>query len=308
MDTNPDLDRQMETARAALLARYAPETKIRRLRWSQGETQLMELGAGPPLLLVHGGLDSADEWVPILSALARKHRVLAIDRPGHGRADYFDYRGVDLTEHARTFLREVLDALDLPSVAMVGNSMGGFWSVVHALAAPERVSRLVLVGKPVGCSRKVPLPLFFLGLPLLGTSIGRWMMSNPTREANRKFWGLIQVSRPEALDDTLLDADIAHMRRNLEGMLALVRRIAGFPGIRRNLVLGDRWRALKVPTLFLWGERDAFGPPDEGEAIAAQNPYLEMVRIPGAGHLPWLDDGDRVVDEIERFLSRPTPQ
>jgi pimeloyl-ACP methyl ester carboxylesterase len=85
-----EVDRQLEDAQAALLARYAPDTRVRRVRWAQGETQVLELGAGSPLLLVHGGGDGAFEWVPILAALARHRRVLAVDRPGHGLADPFD--------------------------------------------------------------------------------------------------------------------------------------------------------------------------------------------------------------------------
>ncbi len=93
------LDRELEQAQAALLARFAPDTRVRRIRWSQGETRLFELGSGPPLLYVHGGLGGAYEVVPILAALAQAHRVLAVDRPGHGLADPFDYRGVDLLDH-----------------------------------------------------------------------------------------------------------------------------------------------------------------------------------------------------------------
>jgi pimeloyl-ACP methyl ester carboxylesterase len=65
-----ELDRQLEAAQDALLARYARGTRVRRIRWSGGETQVLELGAGPPLLLVHGGGDGAFEWVPILVSLA----------------------------------------------------------------------------------------------------------------------------------------------------------------------------------------------------------------------------------------------
>ena len=126
---------------------------MRRVAWSQGETQVLELGAGPPLLLVHGGGDAAFEWVPILEDLARRHRVLAVDRPGHGLADPFDYDGVDVLEHAVVFLREILDALELDTVDIAGNSLGGLWSVAFALEHPERVSRLALVGAPPGVTR-----------------------------------------------------------------------------------------------------------------------------------------------------------
>jgi pimeloyl-ACP methyl ester carboxylesterase len=123
---------ELEAAQAALLARYAPETQVRRVSWSEGETQVLELGDGPPLLLVHGGGDAAFEWVPILEPLGRRHRVLAVDRPGHGLADPYDYRGVQLLPHAATFLREILDALELDRVDVAANSMGGLWSVALA--------------------------------------------------------------------------------------------------------------------------------------------------------------------------------
>lgn len=303
IDIDIDIDREVQAAQAGLLARYAPDTRIRRVRWSLGETQVLELGSGPPLLLVHGGLSSVFEWVPILSALARRHRVLAVDRPGHGLADPFDYRGVDFLDHASTFLRDIVDALEMQTVDVVANSMGGLWAVVFALDAPDRVSRLVLAGKPVGVNRAVPIQMLPLGLPLIGQWLGRLSMSNMTRDGNRKFWGQLLVAHPEKVDDTLLDADIAQTRRNLETMLSLLKNLAGWGGIRRGLMLGKRWQALKVPTTFLWGERDAFGPPEQGEALAARNSSLRVVRIPGAGHLPWIDAPEVVVREIENFLA-----
>jgi pimeloyl-ACP methyl ester carboxylesterase len=300
-----DLDRELEKAQAALLARFAPDCRVSRIRWSQGETQLLELGAGPPLLLVHGGGDGAFDWVPVLAALARDRRVLAVDRPGHGLAEPFDYRGVDLLEHARTFLRDILDALDLPTADIAANSIGGLWAAAFALDTPQRVSRLVLVGAPVGVARDAPLLFRLLSLPLLGQPLGRLLMRNPTREGNRKFWGQVQVVHPERLDDVFLDVDVAHTRRNLDTFLSLIRCVGR--GIRGgHLVLGDRWLTLRVPTLFLGGERDIFVRPKFEKALQAivkGNPNIRLVRIPDAGHLPWLDEPERVVAEIERFLA-----
>jgi len=301
-DTATEMDQQLEAAQAALLATHAPDTRVHPVPWSQGETQVLELGDDPPLLLIHGGGNGAFEWVPLLSALARNHRVIAVDRPGHGLADPFDYRGVDLLDHARTFLRDILDALELRAVDVVANSMGGLWSVAFAIDAPERVSRLALVGAPAGVTRSVPHQLRLLGLPLIGKPLGRFLMSNPTRESIRKFWGEILVVHPEILDDTLLDANVAHMRRNIGSILSLMRCAIGVGGLKAHLILGKRWQALKVPTVFLWGERDTFTAPDVAEQIAEENPNLRVIRILGAGHLPWIDNPERVVDEIEHFL------
>lgn len=100
------LDQDLARAQAAYLTRCAPGSRTRQVQWSGGGTQIIEVGSGPPLLLLHGGLGEAFQWGPLLAPLARKHRVLAVDRPGHGLADPFDYSGVDLLAHARRFLTD----------------------------------------------------------------------------------------------------------------------------------------------------------------------------------------------------------
>jgi 2-hydroxy-6-oxonona-2,4-dienedioate hydrolase len=300
-----ELDRELEKAQAALLARFAPETRVGRIRWSQGETQLYELGTGPPVLYVHGGLGGAYEVVSILAALAENHRVLVVDRPGHGLADPYDYRGIDLLDHGRTFLRDVVDALELPTVDVVANSLGALLSVAFALDAPGRVARLALVGAPFGIMRRPPLLMLPLGLPLIGGPLGRYLFSNATRDGSRKFFGQVLVEHPERVDDRLLDVDVAHTRRNVESLLSLIACVADWRrlGYRRELILGERWRALTMPTLLVWPEHDAFGSPENGEALVATNRNLRLVRLPAAGHLPWIDDPDTVLVEIEGFLA-----
>ena len=211
-----------------------------------------------------------------------------------------------LLEHARTFLRDILDALELRAVDIVANSIGGLWSVSFALVAPDRVSRLALVGAPPGVSREAPIQLWLFGLPLVGRWLGRLLLSNPARDSSRRFWGQILVAHPERLDDTLLDADVAHMRRNRGSVIGLMWCIVGVGGLRRHLLLGERWQALKVPTVFLWGERDAFMTLkvlEAWEEIAALNSNISIARVPDAGHLPWMDGPERVVIEIEGFMA-----
>jgi len=303
----------LRKARAAVLARYAPDASTRRSEWSRGETEVLEMGAGPPLLLVHGALSDACVWLPIMSRLARDHHVFAVDLPGHGMADPFDYSGVDMPAFGSTFLRDILDALHLPSTSIAANSMGGLWSVALALREPERVTRLVLAGAPLGVNLSLPFPLraaiTVRRVPIMGQRLARRMMTIPNRDADQRFWGQVLVVRPERLDETLLDEDMESARRNMDSHLGLLASFGdgGMADARRRLNLGERWQSLQTPTLILWGERDRFfGGPREGEALAARNPNLSVARIPDAGHIVWIDDPDAVVAEIERHLA-PAP-
>lgn len=303
MNTDAEQDRQLEAAQATLRAELAPDTRVRRVRWSQGETQVLELGTGSPLLLVHSATSGASGWMPILPALARNHRVLAVDLPGHGLADPFDYTGVDLLELGPRFLRDILDSLELQTVDLVANSTGGLFSALLAIDNPARTSRLVLVGAPLGVDRALPLQLRVLGLPLVGRPLARFFTSKLTRDSNRKFWGQVLVTHPAHLGDALLDEDVASARRNSASHLSLAPSLGDFRGASRHLMLGERWQALKVPTLMLWGDQDAFfGGPEKGEAIARKNSNLSVIRITGAGHIVWIDEPERVVNEIDSFL------
>ncbi len=70
------------------------------------------------------------------------------------------------------------------------------------------------------------------------------------------------VAHPENLDDTLLDADVASQRRNIRSHLSFLHCVIDAGGLRRRLILGERWRALKTSTVLLWGQRDAYGAPE----------------------------------------------
>jgi pimeloyl-ACP methyl ester carboxylesterase len=142
------------------------------------------------------------------------------------------------------------------------------------------------------------------GFPLIGQPLGRYVFSNVTRDRSRKFWGQAMVKHPERVDDLVLDFDVANMRRNVDSMVSLIACIADWRtiGYRRELILGERWRGLTMPTLLVWPEHDAFGSPEEGQALVAKNPNLRLVRVPGAGHNAWFDDPEGVVTEVKRFL------
>ncbi len=300
-----EMDAPLERVQAALIARFAPGTRRRSIRWSGGETQVLELGVGPPLLLVHGGLGAATDWLPIFPALAQNHRVLAPDRPGHGLASPMDYSGVDVLDHATAFLREVMKALGLDRAPIVANSMGGRWAIELALRQPQRVERLILVGAPAGTRRSLPTDVARMSWPLVGRIV-RWFLGRSTPASARRFYRRTLVRHPERLDDLICEEGAMAWRRNVRSHLSLIDAFLTRAGIRPALMIDERWagwRRLEVPVTFIWGEHDAFGSPEIADRIALLVPAgATVVRIPDAGNLPWCDEPLSVAREIAAAL------
>ena len=111
---------------------------------SDGATlSLRDAGEGAPVVLIHGvGLQSAD-WGPQIDRLARSHRVIALDMPGHGGSSPLS-PGADLPEFV-VWLARALDALDLEQVSLAGHSMGALITLGAATSYPQRVTRAALL-------------------------------------------------------------------------------------------------------------------------------------------------------------------
>lgn len=110
-------------------------------------THCFDLGAGDPLVLVHGAAPFACaefNWGAVLEPLSRDYRVVAADQPGFGLTRAPDDSFVDPRRRAE-FVIEVLDQLDVEAATLVGNSRGGFQAAYVALERPDLVERLVLV-------------------------------------------------------------------------------------------------------------------------------------------------------------------
>lgn len=294
--------RLVETRQAAYLDRVVPGHRIVRVRWSGGTTQIIEAGQGQPLLLLHGGLGEAFQWAPLMPALAHRYRVLAVDRPGHGLADAFDYRRQDMLSIASRFASELLDAVNLPSVAVLGNSMGGLWGAGLAIAHPERVTRLLIIGSPAGMQRPVPWVLRLGSLPVL-SGVMKAGFTRATRESVRAFWAEQLVVHPERLGDDFLDLCVASQLRNYPSWITLLQSALDLGGLKANLLLAERWKRLQCPTTLIWGEQDRWAPTSAAERVTRKHPHIRMVRIRNAGHVPWFDDTPAVARAVEDALS-----
>lgn len=91
----------------------------------------LEAGSGKPLILLHGGGSSSAEWFNIVEPLSRQFHLCIVDRPGSGLSDPFNYRGIDLMEHAADFIRSFMDSLGLRKAIFLAQSRDCEFHVVE---------------------------------------------------------------------------------------------------------------------------------------------------------------------------------
>lgn len=196
-----------------LLAKYNVSARSRYLKLTKPAltTHVLEAGDGKPLLMLHGGGLFACQFAPLIGGLQKQFRVFAVDRPGCGLTDTFHYGGVALRQHAIDFVNGVLDALNLPEVALAGASMGGLWALMFALAKPERVTKLALLGEPAWSAAE-PHP------PAPATK-------PPTIESVREGYRARSVANIARVPDELLEAALA--ARRLPGASESWNKFAG---------------------------------------------------------------------------------
>jgi pimeloyl-ACP methyl ester carboxylesterase len=264
---------------------------------------ILEAGQGEPALIIHGGDGEAVNWAPLMAELDQELRLYAVDRPGFGLTDPFDYREVALRPHAGQFVCSVLDALGVPSATLIGGSMGGYFCLAAALDHPERVRRVAIVGMTVGVSRAASWPLRILcGVPGAAAML---LKRTATLEGQKAQYRHEFHVDPDTVPELYLRARAAGVRR--PGAAAtfalLLRRVGGLRGIRPDGYLGDDLPRLRCPVLFVWGEKDDLAPITDGQAASARIPDSRFVILPGIGHFPFLEAPRETARLIREFLA-----
>ncbi len=143
-----------------------------------GRVHLLEKGDGPPVVLLHGTGNSAGFLLPLLHEL-QGVRAIAPDLPGVGLSDPIDLPAGRYRETAVAWLDGLLDTLELDATTLVGHSGGGVWALWYALAHPDRVRRLVLIGPPALPKTSCPLPMRLVATPGVGALLSRLAPPTP---------------------------------------------------------------------------------------------------------------------------------
>jgi pimeloyl-ACP methyl ester carboxylesterase len=260
----------------------------------RGERVLLyEAGDGPPLLYLHGLADvhaAVTDWLPAHERLAARRRLLAPAHPGCAASTGLG--DVDSLEDLVFHYLDLLDALGLGAVDVVGNCLGGWIAAELAVRRPERIRRLALVDAP--------------GLYVAGAPIGDVFMMAVRRDgANLGDLRALLFGDPdgqvavEMFPDERMETPIEVLRYQA---LSFAGRIGWTPPYLYDRKLrGHLWRAT-CPMLVLWGAQDRLVPLAHGEAYAAGIPYATLRVMDGVGHSPLLEAPADATDTILRFF------
>jgi pimeloyl-ACP methyl ester carboxylesterase len=262
-------------------------------------------GDGPVVVLVHGMAGSSDTWRHVMPALARRFTVVAPDLLGHG-ASAKPAAEYTVGAHANV-VRDLLAALGHERATFVGQSLGGGIVMQLAYQFPARCERLVLVSSG-GLGREVSPLLRALSVPGV-EQLFPLVCSQPLCDAGRRVaqWLGDAWLRPTPVAEeiartyaALVDDDTR--RAFFRTLRAVVDRRGQTVSAIDRLYLADA-----VPTLIVWGGRDALIPVRHGVEAHRALPQSRLEIFDEAGHFPHCEAPERFVETLTRFIDDTEP-
>jgi pimeloyl-ACP methyl ester carboxylesterase len=262
-------------------------------------------GSGPPIVLIHGMLNSSSHWQSVALNLASDYTVIAPDLIGHGdsaapRGDY------SLGAHAAS-IRDLLAAVGIERATIVGHSLGGGVAMQFFYQFPQRVERLVLISSG-GLGHEVSPMLRTAALPGMSAALSATIhprLLGAIRDAGLRL-------RERGVGAGVYLQAIARAFAPLENrdaraaFLHTLRSVIDVHGQRVSAT--DRLYLLEsMPTLIVWGERDHTIPLKHGRLAHHAIPHSHFRTIPGVAHFPHLEDPDSVAALLREFVAGTEP-
>ena len=231
-------------------------------------THYFRAGTGAPLLYLHDPA-CASRWLPVHDQLAQHFEVIVPDHLGFGQSDRPEWlEGIDdLVLH----YVDLVDALKLETVSVVGVSFGGWLAAELAVLAGHRIRKLILVDA--------------FGLHVDGAPVTDIFILAP--QEYQRLLG------PPADNGQSLE-------QHLKGMATLA--LLAWQPLLHDPKLTHRLDRIRVPTLVLWGEQDTVVPMGHGRAYASGIPGARLETIAECGHVPQFDKPEEFVARVSKFL------
>ncbi len=263
------------------------------------------VGSGPPVVLVHGMINSSRHWEAVATRLAGSHRVIAPDLIGHGdsatpRGDY------SLGAHAAS-IRDLLSTLGVESATIVGHSLGGGVAMQFFYQFPQRTDRLVLISSgglgyevsPLLRGAALPGSAALLRLATQRQVVGAIAAAGAKLRAGGNKTGVYLQAVARALGPLAEEG-------SRQAFLQTLRAVIDVHGQKvsardRLYLLGD------MSTLIVWGERDRTIPIKHGIEADRAIPNCRFETLPRAAHFPNLEDPEGLAEVLRDFIAATEP-
>ena len=245
-------------------------------------------GSGPPLLLLSGLGAKGTSFRPFLDVAAERYRVLTPDLRGSGRAGPLA-PAATLRDMAAD-VAELLEALDVGPLPVVGRSMGGMIAQELALLVPEQIAALVLASSTAYTDPHLAEIFRLLA------SMSEAGIPPELRHRTSLLWALGASAFAER--ETVRAYLDARVRNDRPRDYAIQARACAAHDTRARL------RSVAIPTLVLAGSEDRFMPTRHALTLARSLPHAELRFIPGAGHLAYLEEPELFAEALFEFLER----
>jgi pimeloyl-ACP methyl ester carboxylesterase len=246
----------------------------------------------PPILLLHGGAQTAHSWDEVAPDLAGDHHVLALDQRGHGDTDWAPggrYRRDDFVADVRAFL----DDRGWPAATLIALSMGGLNAIAFAASHPDRARGLVIVDVAPTVAQAgvtaIRKQLAVRDFATFDEAVAQALAFNPRRtEANiRERLGHSMRQGPDGRWVYKFDPAI------------------GGGGVESDFErLWAEVRALRCPTLLVRGAESPILAAETAERFVCELPGASVTEVPGAGHSVMGDNPRGFLAAVRPFLDR----
>jgi pimeloyl-ACP methyl ester carboxylesterase len=267
-------------------------------------TAYLEAGPrdAPPVVLIHGLGATNGSMLPTLWDLARDHRVIAPDLPGHGATeavkDCYD------AAFLGRWLSSFFDAVQVERPVLVGNSLGGRTALEAGLEYPDKVGGLVLLSPAVAFRKMRQF------VPLVRRLNPQWAsipVPMTRKMAMLELRSMFAV--PERISPAAFDAAVDEFLRVWHRRSSRVAFFCALRSIYLDEAFGekgfwDRLPDLQAPALFIWGRRDRLVPHGFARHVSQALPNSETVVFPDCGHVPQFELPDQTHAHIRDFLTR----
>jgi pimeloyl-ACP methyl ester carboxylesterase len=249
---------------------------------ASGRISYAEAGSGPVALFVHGVLLNSHLWRHQLAGLADVRRCIAVDLLAHGDTEIDPAQDVSVTANAR-MLTELIDALGVDQVDVIGNDSGGGIAQIFAATNPDRVRTLTLTNCDTHDNWPPEAFRPFMEMAAAGdlASTLNAMVSDKAVYRSPDALGPA-YERPEAVSDEDIDTYLQPFVRSAQRIRDLQRFLAAFDN-RHTVAIESQLRQLRAPTLIVWATDDVYFPVKWAYWLADAIPGAKSpVEIPGA--------------------------